>query len=142
MEIPTAKQYDGNASAKGQMILHKNNLYMNLLDDNKSEPCSANASYKLIISSPKAPVHKGLYDENKEYEFNDIVMHNNASWIKTDDPTQEIPSSGWKLLAKAVKGKRGEKGDTTVVTADYDDVIQELADEITFLKAKLGEFEK
>ena len=135
LDLPPASHYDGTAVSKGAMVLHDNNLYVNLIDDNASEPSEKNASYKLLIKSPKAPTHKGVYDVSKTYEENDIVMWENSSWIKTSSPEQSLPSDGWKLLAKAVRGRKGEKGDTTVVEVDNTEMLQRLVDEIEILKA-------
>lgn len=57
------------------------------------------------------PTHKGLYDPSIKYSQGDIVMKNNASWYKTDHPDNSLPSDGWKLLAKAIQGKKGDRGD-------------------------------
>ena len=137
VEIPTTKHYDGEVTPEGDMVLHANNLYVNLLKDNDSVPSLENKSYKLIIKAPKTPEHKGVYKKDHDYEYNDIVMWDNASWIKTAEKNQDLPSEGWKLLAKAVRGKKGEKGDVTHVESDYTDVIQELSDEVNILKATI-----
>ena len=140
VEVPEAKHFTGTPAEKGAMILHDNNLYVNLLDANDSEPSEVNKSYKLLIKAPKAMEHKGVYDKAKTYELNDVVMWENASWVKTASPSQELPGEGWKLLAKAVRGKKGEKGEATIVSADYDDVIQNLTDKVMILEAQLKGF--
>jgi len=136
VELGKAKTYDQQPSDVGQMVLAGNNVYVNLLKGNDTEPSDANKSYKMIMKAPKEPTHMGVWDSNKkDYEFNDIVMWDNASWIKTHDNAQEIPSAGWKLLAKAIRGRKGLKGDTSVV--DYQEVLEKQDDEITILKAQV-----
>ena len=109
-------------------------MYVNRLKGNTSKPSSENASYHLLIKAPKEPRHLGVYDQNKTYEYNDMVMWDNSTWIKTNSPEQEIPSAGWKLVAKAVRGRKGEKGDVSKVEFDGEAVITELQDEIMLLK--------
>jgi len=138
VQIPTTKHYDGEVTKAGNMVLHENNLYVNLLDANDSVPSDLNKSYKLIIKAPKEPRHKGVYNPDETYEYNDMVMWENSTWIKTHNDKQELPSEGWKLMAKAVrgrKGERGEQGDVTVVKPDVEGVLQDLHDEINVLKA-------
>jgi len=144
VEIPSAKHYDGEPTEGNQFIIHKNALYMNLLEKNVSEPSDANASYMKIIDAPKSPVHKGVYNkDNPDYEYNDMVAWENSTWIKTEHPSQEIPSEGWKLVAKGSRGRKGEKGDkgdTTIIKME-DTVVQDLYDEINVLKATIKGYE-
>jgi len=132
-EIPEAKSYSGEEADRGAMILHENNLYVNLLNHNDSLPSVENKSYKLLIKAPKEPTHKGLYKADEKYSHGDMVMKDNATWFKTHSEQQELPSEGWKLMAKAVKGKKGDKGDIRVVEG-YDEAIQTLSDDIEILK--------
>jgi hypothetical protein len=132
-----AKKYGEGPVAKGAVILHKNAVWVSRMDDNDTEPSHENKSYVCLIDAPKAPVHKGVYEAGKKYEFNDMVMWNNNTWIKTEHPSNEIPSEGWRLVAKAIRGKKGEKGDpgdTTVV--DYEERLRALEDEFILSKVK------
>ena len=142
VEASTTKHYNGEVTKAGDMVLHENNLYVNLLEGNDSTPSDMNKSYKLLIEAPKSPEHQGVYKADKTYSHNDMVMWENSTWIKTTDSNQTLPSEGWKLVAKAVKGRRGdkgEKGDEGIV--DYDAAIQDLMDEVAILKAKVEGYE-
>ncbi len=133
VEASTTKHWDGQEADRGVMILHENSLYLNLLAGNGSVPSIENKSYQLLIKAPKELNHKGLHVEGEVYEKGDMVMKDNATWFKTSDPEQNIPSKGWKLMAKAVRGKKGDQGDTTVVEG-YEKAIQDLHDEMSILK--------
>ncbi len=135
LDFTVTKHFDGDAVKYGATVLHGNSLYVNMVEDNDSVPSSVNKSYKLLIKAPKEPTHKGLYVEGEKYVEGDITMLDNASWWRTNVVEDKgIPSESWKLLAKAVskRGRKGEKGDTSV--ADYDEVIQKLHDEMMILK--------
>jgi hypothetical protein len=67
-----------------------------------------------------------------------MVMWENSTWIKTANKNQTLPSEGWKLVAKAVKGRKGEKGaDGTTTIVQNDEALQVLHDEISILKATI-----
>ncbi len=139
VQASSAKHYTGDPEEKGTMILYGNSLYVNMQDDNDSVPSDENKSYKLLIKAPKTPEHKGLYEEGVDYEESNIVMKDNSSWMRTDDPDNTLPSAGWKLLSKGVRGKKGERGDTTI--PKYDKVLQDLHDEINLLKGTVKELQ-
>ena len=139
VEASTTKHWDGQEADRGVMILHENSLYLNLLAGNGSVPSIENKSYQLLIKAPKELNHKGLYVEGDVYEKGDMVMKDNATWFKTSEPEQNIPSKGWKLMAKAVRGKKGDQGDQgdTIVVEGYEKVIQELHDAVAILKSQV-----
>lgn len=135
VEVPVAKHFAGTPEKKGAMILHENNLYVNLLDDNDSEPSKVNKSYKLLIEAPKSFEHVGVYDASKSYDLNQTVMWKNSSWVKTKTGDGEPGASdSWKLMAKAVRGKKGE---ATVYELDHSEKLDAMNDEILFLKEEI-----
>ena len=136
VEASTTKHWDGDETDRGVMVLYKNSLYLNLLVGNGSVPSVENKSYQLLIQAPRELDHKGVYVEGEKYEQGDMVMKDNATWFKTSEPEQNIPSKGWKLMAKAVRGKKGEQGDVKVVEG-YEKVIQELHDAVAILKSQV-----
>ena len=136
-EMPTPYQYEsGSAVEKGAFILWKNALWLNRMDDNDTTPSLENKSYICLIPAPKAPEHKGLYKEDESYGFNDIVMKDNASWIRVDGGSDDLPGEGWKLLAKGIKGRKGEKGESVKVEFEAEKSLEELNDRVMILEAK------
>lgn len=109
-----AGTYNGEPVKKYDFIVHKGALWQNLMEDNDSVPSLENKSYQCIVEKPKdgmSIVPKGLYKEDEVYKENDVVMFNNASWIKNGKEAQELPGEGWFLLAKGTKGAKGDQGE-------------------------------
>lgn len=133
-----AIEYDGSIVKKYDFVVHKGALWQNLMDDNNTPPSRDNHSYQCVVEKPKdakSIVPKGLYKEDAVYTENDVVMFNNASWIKNGKDSQELPGEGWFLLAKGTKGskgERGEKGDPGQAT----DVTKALEERVHKLEAK------
>lgn len=133
-----AGSYTGEPTKKYDFIVYKGALWQNLMEDNDSEPSLENKSYQCIVEKPKdgkSIVPKGLYKEDENYEENNVVMFNNASWIKNDKASQELPGEGWFLLAKGTKGSKGdtgEKGEPGVVI----DITKNLEERLHLLEAK------
>ena len=138
-DVPTPVHYTPDEPIeKGAFVLHQNSLWLNQMEDNDTVPTLENHSYKCLIRAPKVPEHKGLYQEDTEYEFNDIVMKDNASWIRVEGGDNTLPGEGWKLLAKGIRGKKGEKGDkgeSVKVEFEAEKSLEDLNDRVLMLEA-------
>ena len=136
-DMPAPIEYSSDQSIKkGAFILWKNALWFNKMDDNNTEPSNENKSYMLLIPAPKEPTHKGLYKEGVKYDHTDIVMKDNSSWFRVKGGTDDLPGSGWKLLAKGMKGRKGEKGESVKVEFSAEKTLEELNDRLMILEAK------
>lgn len=140
-EVSEIKQFDGEPLDAGTFVKFDNALWFNKLDGNDSIPAVRNYSYDQIIAAPKAPEHKGLFQEDADYEYNDIVMKDNASWIAIKGKPGDLPGEGWKLLAKGIRGRKGEKGDkgdagdTVKVEFDVEKSLEDLNDRLMIVEA-------
>lgn len=139
-EFTKAINYDTEPVAKGAFVKYRNALWLNLLEGNDTPPDEKNYSYQLIIAAPKEIQHKGTYSEDEKYVQGDIVNFNSNSWFKTEDPSQAIPSAGWKLVGK--QGKQGKKGEVTIVENDTTEALQELSDKVLILESELKNVSK
>jgi len=142
ISLGEAKYFNGEEANKGQIVLHKNAVYVNRIDSNDSEPSEVNKSYQLLMQSPREIVHTGVWDKEKEYKQNDIAMWNNNSymWVGEKGNVEPNTSEQWKILAKGVRGRKGEKGlEGQAIQVDYAELLQKQDDEITILKSQVKE---
>ncbi len=140
-EMPIPVVFNGDPLEKGTFVLWENSLWLNKMSDNSSVPGIKNGSYMCLIDAPREIEHKGLFKEDEKYDINNIVMKDNASWLRVKGRAgnNELPGESWRLLAKGIKGRKGDKGDdgkSEVVETDQTKAIESLQDEIFILKGK------
>ena len=79
----------------------------------------------------------GAYDDDKSYKCLDVVMKSNNSWVKNSDSDKPFPD-GWRIIAKGIQGKRGEKGSTGDFAEANQEVFDEIGDRLLMLENKKG----
>lgn len=83
------------------------------------------------------PLHRGKWDAEHTYSFNDMVAWRGGSWIARRDTKGEEPGAGDAWYLATQKGKKGESEDVRA-TADRLDDLEDDADRLEAEMARLA----
>ena len=127
-----AVTYSKRLHKRGSIVKHLGGTWQSI-SENDEEPTESSKEWRLIANGLKsvemqgshilikmsndeefktkvALEAKGAFDPEEKYEFLDVVMKSNNSWLATCDNPGECPGEGWKLFAK--QGKTGKQGES------------------------------